>query len=303
MATGNYGIVRPADVAVEDVEILYSYSETRGATGDLELTSLDPSQVLVPANTIGAPTEILGGMYTLKLPTSDFTAKGYYSLLIRPKQIRTTIVACGVLSASPDIIGCVFNYNDANISQSDKVKFENGNLVGYRIEYLSISDDVAQDKIQNLYRIVTSNNRALAVNQNLNNNADKKLTYSFDDSSSLIFCTLTPSSAPSVKPNALPYIGTPGQEVIITNTFFNPIMVEVEMVEYDDETLAYALYSNQTKSLDDGVYTIYNFNNDIYKQYTLFEVKDQFTGKPLYEVREQLTLPDFTKEFDDITNF
>jgi len=292
MATGNYGTVRPADVAVEDVEILYSYSPTRGNTGEVDLISLDPTQVLIPANNPNNSQEILGGMYTLKLPTSDFTAKGFYSIIIRPKQIRTVIEDCGILSASPDIIGCIFNYD-----------FENGNLVGYRIEYLSISDDVAQDKIQNLYRIVTSNNRALAVNQNLNNNADKKLTYSFDDSSSLIFCTLTPSSAPSVKPNALPYIGTAGQEVIITNTFFNPIMVEVEMVEYDDETLAYALYSNQTKSLDDGVYTIYNFNNDIYKQYTLFEVKDQFTGKPLYEVREQLTLPDFTKEFDDITNF
>jgi len=303
MARGNYGTVRPADVAVEDVEILYSYSPTRGNTGEVDLISLDPTQVLIPANNPNNSQEILGGMYTLKLPTSDFTAKGFYSIIIRPKQIRTVIEDCGILSASPDIVGCIFNYDDSNISQPDKVKFENGNLVGYRIEYLSTSADVAQDKIQNLYRIVTSNNRALAVNQNLNNNSDKKLTYSFDDSSSLIFCTLTPSSAPSVKPNALPYIGTPGQEVIITNTFFNPIMVEVEMVEYDDETLAYALYSNQTKSLDDGVYTIYNFNNDIYKQYTLFEVKDQFTGKPLYEVREQLTLPDFTKEFDDITDF
>ena len=75
------------------------------------------------------------------------------------------------------------------------------------------------------------------------------------------------------------------------------------MVEYDDETLAYALYGNQSKSLDDGIYTIYNFDNEIYKQYTLFEVKDQFTGKPLYEVREELNTPDFTKEFDDITDF
>jgi hypothetical protein len=74
------------------------------------------------------------------------------------------------------------------------------------------------------------------------------------------------------------------------------------MVEYDDETLAYALYGNQTKSLDDGIYTIYNFDNEIYKQYVLFEIKDQFTGKPLYEVREELDNPDFSKEFGDITD-
>ena len=74
------------------------------------------------------------------------------------------------------------------------------------------------------------------------------------------------------------------------------------MVEYDDETLAYALYGNQTKSLDDGIYTIYNFEDEIYKQYVLFEIKDQFTSKPLYEVREELENPDFSKEFGDITD-
>ena len=174
MATGNYGTVRPADVAVEDIEILYSYSPSRGNTGEVNLISLDPTQVLIPANNPNNSQEILGGMYTLKLPTADFTAKGFYSIIIRPKQIRTVIEDCGILSASPDIIGCVFNYDDSNISQADKVKFENGNLVGYRIEYLSISDDVAQDKIQNLYRIVTSNNRALAVNQNLNNKIEEE---------------------------------------------------------------------------------------------------------------------------------
>jgi hypothetical protein len=106
-----------------------------------------------------------------------------------------------------------------------------------------------------------------------------------------------------VKPNAVPFIGNPQQEVIITNTFFNPVMLEIEMVEYDEETLAYALYSNQSKSLDDGIYTIYNFTNEIYKQYNLYEVKDQFTGKPLYEVREEKSTIDPTKDFDEITNF
>ena len=74
------------------------------------------------------------------------------------------------------------------------------------------------------------------------------------------------------------------------------------MTSVDDETLSYALYGNQTKSIDDGIYTIYNNDNEIYKQYVLFEIKDQFTGKPLYEVREELEKPDFTKEFDEITD-
>jgi hypothetical protein len=73
------------------------------------------------------------------------------------------------------------------------------------------------------------------------------------------------------------------------------------MVEHDVETLAFALFGNQTKSLEDGIYTIYNFNDDIYKQYNLYEIKDKFTGKPLFEVREERVSIDFTKTFTNIT--
>ena len=118
-----------------------------------------------------------------------------------------------------------------------------------------------------------------------------------------MFCTVTPSSAPSIKPNAVPNIGVATQDIIITNTFFNPIMLEVEMVEYDDEVLAYALYGNQSKSLEDGIYTQYNFDNDIYKQYNLFEIKDKFTGVPLFEVREKRNEIDFGKDFNSVSNF
>jgi hypothetical protein len=300
MATGNYGTIRPADVSVEDVEILYSYTPNRELITSVELLSLDPAEVLIPVTTPNNTNEILGGLYTLKLPTSVFGSKGFYSIIIRPKEIRTTIQDCGVLIDNQDVKGLAFDINQ--IPTELQNRFENGNLVGYRIEYLKELTGTGQDKIQNLFRIITSNNRALPITQNQgNDNASQ--AYTFNDNSTTVFCTLTPSSAPSIKPNAVPFIGNPLQGVIITNTFFNPVMLEIEMVEYDDESLAYALYSNQTKSLDDGIYTIYNFGNQIYKQYNLFEVKDQFTGKPLYEVREQKFTIDPTKDFDDITNF
>jgi hypothetical protein len=300
MATGNYGTIRPADVSVEDVEILYSYTPNRELITSVELLSLDPAEVLIPVTTPNNTNEILGGLYTLKLPTSVFGSKGFYSIIIRPKEIRTTIQDCGVLIDNQDVKGLAFDMNQ--IPTELQNRFENGNLVGYRIEYLKEVTGTGQDKIQNLFRIITSNNRALPITQNQgNDNASQ--AYTFNDNSTTVFCTLTPSSAPSIKPNAVPFIGNPLQGVIITNTFFNPVMLEIEMVEYDDESLAYALYSNQTKSLDDGIYTIYNFGNQIYKQYNLFEVKDQFTGKPLYEVREQKFTIDPTKDFDDITNF
>ena len=300
MATGNYGTIRPADVSAQDIEIFYSFTPNRESVTEVDLQPLDPAQVLVPASNPDNVNEIFGGLYTLKLPTSVFWTKGFYSIIIRPKQIRARIQDCAVLIDNQDVKGIVFDINQIPLELQNR--FENGNLVGYRIEYLKEQSGSGQDKIQNLFRIITSNNRALPITQN-QGNSNASQAYTFNDNSTSIFCTVTPASAPSFKPNATPFIGNPQQEVIITNTFFNPVMLEIEMVEYDEETLAYALFSNQTKSLEDGIYTIYNFGNEIYKQYNLYEVKDQFSGKPLFEVREQKFTIDPTKDFDDITNF
>ena len=111
----------------------------------------------------------------------------------------------------------------------------------------------------------------------------------------------SPSSSPTNKPNATPFIGQPGQDIIITNTFFNPITIDIQMAEYDIDTLAIALYGNQTKSIDDGVYTIYDSNNNIFRQYNLFEIRDQF-NELLYEVRQSRgSNIDFSKNFNTIT--
>lgn len=304
MATGTYGINRPADVAPSDCEIWVHYSPSRSEAGNPTITQLDPQQVLLqtdnPNKTQSNVTgfEVFGGMYTLKLPVNQFNVKGIYTIVIKPVEIRTRIVDCGVLAAFPDQKGLLFD--TAAVPPAYVNKFENNNLIGYRVEYLNTDTGVADAKLRNFFRIITSNNRAEPVNQNLTNTNQKAIRYNFNDNSSLVFCTVSPSSASNVRPNVLPFIGQPNQQVIITNTFFNPLMIEIEMVEHDIETIAYGLFGNQTKSLEDGIYTIYNFNNEIYKQYNLFEIKDQFTGKPLYEVRQERSNIDFTKDFDTV---
>jgi hypothetical protein len=302
MAVGTYGTVRPADVSPSDVDITVFYSENRESvnTNIFKLDSSNLVEIQNPNNTTGG-FEIFGGLYTLKLPVSDFSAKGIYTIVFKPVEIRTTITDCGVLSAFPDIKGVLFDTSDPNVSEFVD-KFENNNLIGYRIEYLDTNASATDKKLRNFFRIVTSNNRAEAVNQNLTNTSQKAIRYRFNDNSNLVFCTVSPSSSSNVKPNVLPFIGAPNQEVIITNTHFSPFMLEVEIVEYDIETLAIGIFGNQTKSLEDGIYTLYNFNNDIYKQYNLFEIKDRFTGKPLFEVKEnRLNNIDFTKGFDDVS--
>ena len=74
------------------------------------------------------------------------------------------------------------------------------------------------------------------------------------------------------------------------------------MVEYDVSSLAIALYGNQTKSIDDGIYTIYDSQNNIYRQYNLYEIRDQFNSL-LYEVRQSRgNNIDFSKNFTNITS-
>lgn len=301
MATGTYGTIRPADVSPEDVEIILNYTPSRDETDNFLLTKLDASALLKPyfnnTNTGGnSGVEILGGLYNLRLPAEQFNKIGIYTLMIRPAQIRTKILDCGVLSALPNVRGLVIDLNSVPVTYRNK--FVNQGLVGFRIEYLN-SDG---SKIPNFYRLITSSFFCEPVVQNLTNTSQKSIRYRYSDgNSNLIFCTLSPSSAPTNKPNAIPYIGQPDQSIIITNTFFNPITLDIEIAEHDFSTMAIALFGNQTKSMDDGIYTMYDTSNNIYRQYNLYEVRDQF-NKLLYEVRQDRgNNIDFSKNFTNIT--
>lgn len=300
MATGNYGTIRSADVSPDDVEIILNYTPSRDETDNFVLTKLDAKSILRPyfhnATTGGnSGVEILGGLYNLKLPADQFNKLGIYTLYIRPAEIRTKITDCGVLSSLPNVKGIVIDLN--NVPSQYRNKFVNQGLIGFRVEYLN-SDGT---KIPNFFRIITSSFYCEPVVQNLTNTSQKAIRYRYVESTSnLLFCTLSPSSSPTNKPSATPFIGQPDQNVIITNTFFNPITTEIEIVEHDISTLAIALYGNQTKSIDDGIYTIYDSANNIYKQYNLFEVRDQF-NEALYEVRQDRNNNiDFSKSFNNI---
>jgi hypothetical protein len=301
MAIGSYGTIRPSDVSPQDVEIIMNYTPTRDVTDQFVLTQLDAQTLLRPyfnnTETGGnAGVEVLGGLYNLTLPANQFNALGIYTLYIRPAQIRTVITDCGVLSALPNVKGIVIDIT--NVPTEYQNKFVPQGLVGFRIEYLNPDGS----KIPNFFRVVTSSFYCEPVVTNEVNTTQKSIRYRYvDGDSNLIFLTLSPSSSPTNKPNATPFIGQPNQDIIITNTFFNPITLEVEMVEYDISSLAIALYGNQTKSIDDGIYTIYDSQNNIYRQYNLYEIRDQFNAL-LYEVRQNRNDNiDFSKNFTNIT--
>jgi hypothetical protein len=301
MSIGSYGTIRPSDVSPADVEILMVYTPSRDATDAFVLSRLDAQTLLRPyfnnTETGGnSGVEVLGGLYNLTLPADQFNALGIYTLYLRPQEIRTVITDCGVLSALPNVKGIIIDLS--NVPTEYQNKFVPQGLVGFRVEYLNTDGS----KIPNFFRVITSCFFCEPVVTNEVNTTQKSIRYRYiDGNSNLLFCTLSPSSSPTNKPNATPYIGQPDQDIIISNTFFNPVTIEIEMVEYDISSLAIALYGNQTKSIDDGIYTIYDSQNNIYKQYNLYEIRDQFNAL-LYEVRQSRgNNIDFSKNFTNIT--
>ena len=221
MAIGSYGTIRPSDVSPQDVDIIMDYTPTRDVTDNYTLTSLNAQSILKPyfnnSETGGnAGVEVLGGLYNLTLPAEQFNALGIYTLYLRPAQIRTVITDCGVLSALPNVKGIVIDLTNVPVEYQNK--FVSQGLVGFRVEYLN-SDG---SKIPNFFRVITSSFFCEPVVTNEVNTTQKSVRYRYvDGSANLIFCTLSPSSSPTNKPNATPFIGQPNQSIIISNTFFN----------------------------------------------------------------------------------
>jgi len=301
MSIGSYGLIRPSDVSPADVDIILHYVSGRTANAPVTLKKLVSTDVLTPvfhnSDTGGeADIEILGGMYNFKLEATEFSKIGYYTLYMRPKEIRTIITDCGVLSSLPSVRGLVIDLS--NVSTDDRNKFTPQGLVGYRIEYI---DPITNEKMPNIYRIVTSSFYCEPVTTNLSNTTQKAIRYRYSDvSTNLMFLTLTPTSAPSSRPNVVPFIGEPTQKILITNTYFNPSTIEIELAEHDFNTLAHALYGNQSKAIESGIYTVYDGSNNIYKQWNLYEVKDEY-NETLYEIREKRDDIDESLNFDIIT--
>ncbi len=254
MASGKYGIISPSFVDLQDVEIIYTYQQDRQSE-PTTLNSLDPNQVLTTFLELGG-SEVMGGLYKLKLPASNFNQIGIYTLLIRPKRIKTTILDCGAISNVPDVKGIILDSSDPSL-QSISNKLTNGGLVGYRIEYLDDQNQV----IKNAFTVVTWNNRAEAVSQNVGNSNQKSIAYTFNDSGSLVFLTLTPSVSTNTLPSLKPFIGKPNQSIYVVNSTFDPIMLEINLTRHDFDTLSYPLYSDVLENEQNGKLTVFDFQS------------------------------------------
>lgn len=280
-----YGIVKPSLIdPSQDVEVFYHYRPSRSS----EDSSFKQFKKISDVSSIFSNSEFentdesdmrLPGMYNLNLPVSIFGKKGIYTIYIKPKEIRCTIKDVGSLAAYPDVKGIIIDMNDVE----NQTLFDADKLVGYRVEYFEYEGSGLRR--QQYYRLITSNNMCEPVSQNLTSANTNANGYRFNGSGSLCFVTLTPSTSPSFKSNSKPYIGTPNQKIVITNTKFDPVMIELEMVDHDIETLSIMAEGEMVRNLENGRVSTYNFEGEIYKQMEFFTVKDNYTKNNVAEVK------------------
>ena len=289
-----YGNVKSAFINPQkDVEIFYHYRPTLNSE-DVSYKNFkkieDVSSVFTTVeiedsakNSNGAPfpNAILPGIYNLSLPVNIFGRKGFYTVFIRPKEIYCTITDVGALGAYPDVRGIILDMNNID---NDRAMFGNDNLVGYRVEYL----DTNLER-QDYYRLITSNNFAEPITQNLTSSNTNSNAYRFNESGTLVFLTLSPSTSPSFKSSSKPYIGTPNQTIIISNTKFDPVCLRIEICENDFDTIATSIDGNQIRSLDNGLLTTYNDDMEIFKQFEFYTLKDNYNKNAKFEVKKKRT--------------
>ena len=287
MAIGAYGTTIPINIANVDipnlVDITYCYHETRSydSITNAEFKHLDAS-ILTQAKREQTEDDVDGyieGMYNLKLPLSEFNKKGFYTVYIKPKEIEAVIADVGNLTAFPNVRGIVLDTEEIKNNSIRTKARTNNELVGYRVIYLD-----ENGRRQDYYRIITSCNKCEPVVSAPNSSSDKSYTYRYEDTSSLVFITLSPSSAPTFKSNAMPYIGKVSQKILLVNTFFEPIQLDIEMCDHTIDTISYMLENSQLRDLDNGLVTTFNNENEIYHQKEMYTLKDQYSGKPVYEV-------------------
>ena len=289
-----YGNVKSAFInPKEDVEIFYHYRPTLNSEDinyrdfkkiedvNSVFTTVNIEPTAKNTNREPFPDTILPGIYNLSLPVNIFGRKGFYTVFIRPKEIYCTITDVGALGAYPDVRGIILDMNNID---SNRAMFGNDNLVGYRIEYLD-----THLKRQDYYRLITSNNFAEPITQNLTSSNTNSNAYRFNESGTLVFLTLSPSTSPSFKASSKPYIGTPNQTIIISNTKFDPVCLRIEICENDFDTIATSIDGNQIRSLDNGLLTTYNDDMEIFKQFEFYTLKDNYNKNAKFEVKKRRT--------------
>lgn len=288
MAVGIYGSKRLSDCDFNDVDIFYAYSPGRESLGDTQFVPLFNS---VTNNEF---RKLLGadGGYKLRLPASVFNKLGFYMVLIKPKSFEVSIADCSYVVTNTD--------QELQISKKGivipKLQFQStGSLIGYKVEYF----DDNGIKIKNFHRIITSSD-LVSLSSNSSSSNPSATSYFLDNNGTQLFLTLTADEVSLITSEQKPDLGKGGQKILISNTFFDPHMMEIEMVDQNIKTLSYGIFGNAVRDLSNGVFSIFDENNNMYKQYNLLTRKSQFNQANL-DIKEERTNINLNSNFFNIS--
>lgn len=277
-----------ASVSVDDVDILYAFNASKEVIGD---TAFQP---LFPTITDADLRKMLGadGVYKLRLPADKFNQLGFYTILIKPKTIETIIQDCSYVVSSDN--------NDVKLTKKGIVvpsaQFQKaGSIIGYQIEYFDKNDV----KIKNLHRIITSSD-LVSISTNNNTINQGANAYTIDPSGTNLFLTVTPDEPSLISSSSSVDIGQKGQRILISNTYFDPISIEVEMTDMTIKTLGYGIFGNSTRDLETSILSYFDDQNRIYRQYNLYTTKKKF-GNGNIDIREQRSIINLNQDFATVS--
>jgi hypothetical protein len=296
MSLNTYGTIRPATFTASDVEMLMVYQQNNVSTPETP-TRLDAALVIETIDNPDNVNEMLGGLYNIKLNASLFAkGVGIYTIFIDNKKLnggQITIRDCGVLE-DVDIKGLLFDLNDLD-GESQALFGQENALVGFKVEYFSTDLTQGEKLTPNVHRLVTGNYRVEPVSTSLGNNQSALgLRYKLNKASTLVFMTLTPDGVSDIDLSYSTFIGVPLQKVRISNTFFEPTVLRVNLVENDIDTIANGLFGDQTFNNEKSLRTFYDEDGEIFKQFDEYTVKDDF-GNDIKKIKKERDQIDFTE--------
>lgn len=294
MALVPYGNTIPANISLDDIELQFTYQSNLNTEPEA-ITLLTASDFIKKTYDPNNVNENNGGVYRLNIPASFYANRGlgYYYFYLRPKKIRTIIKDCAYLE-DVNIKGLIFDLNEMD-SYTKSLFQKDNNLIGYVMQYINQAS--TGDRLTpNLFRIITSNYRAEPISSSLNNNQNQNsIRYRLNSNSSLVFMTVSPTSQNGISNNEVLFIGNPTQEVIISNTNFNPKLIPIQITDVDEKSLYYGIFGDQTFNYENGIRTWFDEEGNIFHQKDEYTIKDELNN-PLKKISKRRAEIDFNEE-------
>ena len=144
VASGVYGTTIPSRITTDDVEIFYSYHETRNSDSTekavfTKLPSSILSNVLYDSND-NFTNNTLEGLYNLKLPLRYFNRKGFYTVYIKPRELTAIISDVSNLAAYPNVRGIILDSKANGISDAVRNRILSNNALVIELSILTIME-------------------------------------------------------------------------------------------------------------------------------------------------------------------